>query len=41
MTQIQDSLNTKPLLFIENISIEQLKLCNSYILEHLSGLTKF
>ena len=41
MTQIQDCLNSKPMSFIENICTNLSKLYNRYILENLSGLTKF
>lgn len=41
MTQMQDCLNLKHMLFIEYIGIELLKLCNRYILNNLSGLTEF
>ena len=41
MTQIQGCLNSKPMSFIENIATNLSKLYNRYILENLSGLTKF
>lgn len=41
MTQIQGCLNSKPMSFIENMATNLPKLYNRYILENLSGLTKF